>query len=81
MSIINIRLEINTEDFYKIKLNDQPIVEHTQSTIEFTSPILKDHKFSWLDIQGKVTIESLKLDGIDTDYFIHMGMVHRLETT
>ena len=73
MSIINIRLEINTEDFYKIKLNDQPIVEHTQSTIEFTSPILKDHKFSWLDIQGKVTIESLKLDGIDTDYFIHHG--------
>ena len=62
MSIINIRLEINTEDFYKIKLNDQPIVEHTQSTIEFTSPILKDHKFSWLDIQGKVTIESLTLD-------------------
>ena len=73
MSIINIRLEINTEDFYKIKLNDQPIVEHTQSTIEFTSPILKDHKFSWLDIQGKVTIESLTLDGIDTDYFIHHG--------
>ena len=75
MSIINIRLDITTEDFYKIRLNDKAIVEHTQSTIEFTTPILKDHKMSWLDIQGKVTIDKLILDGIDTDYFIHHGFV------
>lgn len=75
MSIINIRLDITTEDFYKIRLNDQAIVEHTQSTIQFTTPILKDHKMSWLDIQGKVTIDKLILDGIDTDYFIHHGFV------
>lgn len=73
MSIINIRLDIATEDFYKIKLNDQSIVEHTQSTIEFTTPILKDHKIHYLDIQGKVTVQKLILDGIDTEYYIHHG--------
>tara|TARA_B100001248_G_scaffold183281_1_gene139566 strand:+ start:3153 stop:3533 length:381 start_codon:yes stop_codon:yes gene_type:complete len=75
MSIINIRLEFyRVFDFYKIKLNDQLIIDDTTKyCVEFTTPILKDHKMHCLDLQGKVTVEKLILDGIDTDYFIHHG--------
>ena len=69
MSIIPIRFTLKAATDYAVLLNGETIVEHSQPTLEFTTPILKDHKMHTLDIRGNVQIESLWLDNIDTEYY------------
>jgi len=73
MSIIPIRFTLKVATDYAVLLNGETIVEHSQPAIEFTTPILKDHKMHTLDIRGNVQVESLWLDNIDTEYYTHHG--------
>ena len=73
MSIIPIRFTLKTATDYTVLLNDQTVVEHSQDSMEFSTWILKDHKMHSLDIRGDVQVESLVLDGIDTEHYIHHG--------
>ena len=76
MSIIPIRFTLKTATDYIVLLNDQTVVEHSQDSMEFNTWILKDHKMNSLDIRGDVEVESLVLDGIDTEHYIHLSLIH-----
>ena len=73
MSIIPIRFELANRTPYAVWLDGEKMVEHSQPRLEFNSHLLKDHQTHCLDIVGNVTVESLHLDGIDTEYFVHHG--------
>ena len=73
MSIINVRYTLETTTGYRVLLNHEPILEHSQSTVEFTSPVLKDGRMHTLEFMGEISVKSLVLDGIDTEYFVHHG--------
>ncbi len=73
MSIVSIRFTLKTATDYTVLVNGENIVEHSQDTMEFNTAILKDHKMHSLDIRGDVQVESLVLDGIDTEHYIHHG--------
>lgn len=73
MSIIPIRITLNSATGYRISLNGETIVEHSQKDMEFNTPLLKDHKMQCLELEGDITVESLMFDGIDTEYFVHHG--------
>ena len=44
MSIIPIRFTLKAATDYTVLLNGETIVEHSQTTLEFNTPILKDPK-------------------------------------
>jgi hypothetical protein len=73
MSIIPIRFTLEARTDYTVLINGENMFEHSQHTVEFNTPILKDHKMHTLDICGDVRVVNLTLDGIDTEYFIHHG--------
>jgi hypothetical protein len=73
MHSIPISFTIKSATAYQVVLNHEHIVEHSQATIEFETPLLKDHKMQCLEIRGDVAVERLVLDGIDTEYFVHHG--------
>jgi hypothetical protein len=73
MSIISVQFTLKTATDYTVLLDGETVVEHSQPTLEFNTPILKDHRMHTLDIRGSVQVESLVLDGIDTEYYTHHG--------
>lgn len=77
MPNIPVSFIIKTATDYKVVLNDEHIAEHSQLTMEFETPQLKDHKMQCLEIRGNVTVERLVLDDIDTEYFVHHGFTSR----
>ena len=73
MSIITVRITLEAACDYTVLLNNETVVEHSQTMIEFNTPVLKDHRMHTLDIRGDVQVEGLILDGIDTEYYKHHG--------
>ena len=73
---IPIQLEFKKSSDYKIILNNEIIVEHSQTSLGFDTAWLEPRRLQTLTINGDIEVTKLVLDGIDTGYFIHHGFVN-----
>ncbi len=71
-----IQIDFKNEAHYKISLNSETIVEHSQTSIGFETPWLEPKRIQVLTITGNVEVIKLTLDDIDTAHFVHHGFVN-----
>tara|TARA_B100001057_G_scaffold449428_1_gene490585 strand:+ start:440 stop:814 length:375 start_codon:yes stop_codon:yes gene_type:complete len=73
---VPIQIDFKHKSNYKITLNQETVVEHSQASIGFDTHWLEPKRLQALTIHGNVEVSKLVLDGIDTEYFIHHGFVN-----